>query len=235
MRKFKLMVSAVVAFLVMSCGGVSVESNEVFGDVPGIYKAIGDNTKQEIENAKGADNPEDIGKAKEAAEKFEAEMLEKLPAAIAEIGGRDVPFSGESDADFKGESVKVAVPEEGESTLALRIKVSAAREMPVGEYAMDCANGARALRDTRLYFVFLGEGDKFIDLGSINPFSDQASESRFTPKKSAGATFAAGELLTEEGSLVYVRCNQFDFTKFAKIAFVSEADYMNLRRQAYGF
>lgn len=89
------MVSAVVAFLVMSCGGVSVESNEVFGDVPGIYKAIGDNTKQEIENAKGADNPEDIGKAKEAAEKFEAEMLEKLPAAIAEIGGRDVPFSGE--------------------------------------------------------------------------------------------------------------------------------------------
>lgn len=242
MRSFRTIAGIVSAMLlIMSCGGgggngPKVESNSILGEVPGIYKSVAQYRLEQIEKSKTAEKSEDIMAAKEEAERYESEMMDKVPAAIAGIAGRSVPFTGESDKDFKVESITIAAPEsDKDQTVCMRIKVSATREMPVWQYEMDCANGARALQDTRLYLVYIDSKDKFIDLGSINPFSNKAPESKFTPKKTEGETFAAGEMLTDEGSPVYVRCNQFDFSDFAKVVFVPEADYMNMRRQAYGF
>ena len=68
---------------------------------------------------------------------------------------------------------------------------------------------------------------------TLNPFSSNAANTAI--EYTDGQTVKAGEPCNSAGAPIAISCHTYDYTEFAKIVFLREADYRAIRKQAFGF
>lgn len=232
------------AFALCSCGGSTqsnVAKNDLLGKVPG-YLAAASQLKDEYRQK--AEGIKDMEEFRRLDEQFNARRLEYYSKAVEEGNssssiGKSVPFSGDVYDDFSVTDIVISSfdgdAEYGNATFELRFMVAPKRDIIIRNSAAECAQGEYSINDTRLYFAFMTADDHLIELGTINPFSSSYYNMKVSADRSAGDTVKAGELCNSTGSPYNICCHAVDYTGFAKVVFFTEEDYMNIRRQAYGF
>lgn len=225
-------------FMLSACGGGSSTtsgSGALLGDVPGIFVELAQE-KQTLKQAlrESKDHDERQKKLKRYDE-FVLECAQESEEEAKKLMGKEVPCTGDVYDDLKVTGAKITDFRSGKETgsFTVSVMVTPKRDLTVRSWKNECAEGEYSLKDTKLYYVLMKADDHMISMGTLNPFSSNAADTKFDYE--SGQTIKAGEPCNREGAPVSINCHSYDYTEFAKIVFVREADYMAIRKQAYGF
>lgn len=241
MKKMKYVCWLAIVGWLCSCGGSSGSGpaeNAVLGKAPGYFKQVGER-KLELEEARKSREDKDRYRERLAEfDRFAAECYAKAAEEGPKATGHAVPFSGDVYPDLYVTDVVVEGYEAGTESgnFILRVKVAPKRDIVVRGSQRECAPGEYSLNDTRLYFALLTSDDHLIDLGELNPFNYN-----FYNMRTLVADFQPGDVVAadtpchQDGAPVALSCHVRDYSDFGKIHFLTESDYMNMRRQRYGF
>lgn len=245
--KRNLLKIAALAFAVsvVSCGGNeagdSKGANDVLGVAPVVFADISaerEKMTEEVREIARDGSQEAVQKRMKEFDEYAAKGYERAAKEGPEVVGNDVPFTGDPYENFKVSEVKIEKYESSDKTgnFMLRVKVEAKKDFTLRQYKNECAPGEEALSDdTQLHWVALDSKDGFITMGSFNPLSSGYLFAKIKADYQPGQTVKAGELCNQTGSPVVLSIHSSDFSDFAKLHFLSETDYQNIRRQAYGF
>lgn len=218
--------------------GSAASSDAPLGRVPAIFAEVAAEEKSLNE---ALPEMNDVKKMQEAMQEFNeyaARSYQKAEEEAQKIIGRDILCTGDVYPDFKITGAQVTDYHAGDQTgsFTVRVMVTPKHDLTVRANKYQCGKGEYSLADTRLYFILMTADDYFIDLGELNPFSSntylsQKPETEYSP----GQMILADVPCHSEGAPLWINCHSTDFTKFAKIVFVQEKDYMAIRQQVYGF
>lgn len=246
MKKLKFIVlSAFLCGLVVLTGcsesvasGSAASSDAPLGRTPAIFAEVAAKKKALNESLRSEKNVDAYQKKIKQFDEYAAKSFQKAADEAEKIIGRSIKHTSDSEyPDFNISEVKVTEYHSGDQTgtFVVRCKVSPKHDIMLRESASQCAEGEYSLRDTRMYFVLLKENDQFIALGEFNPFSGNNSLMSLKSEYSPNQVIHSGDLCHSEGSPFNINCHSYDFTEFAKIAFVTKKGYLHLRKQAFGF
>lgn len=243
MKKFKILVqSALLCGLgvLSACGGSNsgASSDAPLGDVPGIFMDIAAKKKALKEELRSEDDVESYQKKLKDFDEYVAESVKEAEEKGKQLIGGEILCTGvDVYPDFTVTGAKIADYRAGSETgsVIVRVSVTPKRDIVVREFNSECAQGEYSLKETRLYYALMKANDFLIELGQINPFNSNAYNMSLKAEYVPGQMIQAGVPCNSEGSPIYINCHTYDFTEFAKIIFLSEKDFMALRKQAYGF
>lgn len=240
MGKAALAVTVVLSLLV-SCGGSgsgsSAGGNAPLGKVPGYFVEMAQKREELDKKLREERDADRYQKKLKEYEEYVAETCGEAAEEGEKLVGNKIPCTGDVYPDLQVTGAKIAGYKggSGTGTFLVRVSVVPKRDIMVRASQADCAEGEYSLQQTRLYYVLLRSDDHLITLGEINPFSANYSNASLKAEYMPGQLIMAGAPCHSEGSLLTINCHSYDFTDFAKIAFVSEADYKGIRKQAFGF
>ena len=246
MKNFKILILTAVLggfSLLTGCGnggatGSSAPSDAVLGRTPAIFaEVVAEKHAMEQSLRTTRDVEEHQAKLKDF-EEYAALSYQNAEKEAQKIIGTEIKHTGDGAYDeFEIKEIKVTDYKAGKGagSFVIRVKMAAKYGMMVQNRQANCGEGEYSLVDTRLYYVCLSTDDHFISLGELNPFNANNYLQSLKADYKAGDTISAGELCNSEGAPVLINCHTYDYTNFGKIHFLSEQDYRNMRRQAYGF
>lgn len=243
MKKFKILVQSVMCFglaVLSACGGSNsgASSDAPLGDVPGIFVDITEKKKALSDELRDVSDPETHQEMIKDFNEYVAESVKEAEEKGKKLIGGEILCTGvDIYPDFTVSGAKIADYRAGRESgsFIVRVMVTPKRDIIVRDSKRDCAEGEYSLKDTRLYYALMKANDFLIELGQINPFNSETYNMSFKGEYVPGQMIQAGVPCNSEGSPLYINCHTYDFTEFAKIIFLSETDYMALRKQAYGF
>lgn len=224
-------------FVLSSCGGAgsSTTSNELLGKVPGIFVEMAQEKKALNESLRNAKGVEDHDKQMKKYDDYVTECMQKAEEEGQKLIGREIPYTGDVYDEFKVTGAKITgyrgSKEAG--TVEVAVMVTPKYDMQVRMWQNNCVEGEYSLKDTRLYYALMKADDHLISLGTLNPFSSNAANTAI--EYADGQTVKAGEPCNSAGALIAISCHTYDYTEFAKIVFLREADYKAIRKQTFGF
>lgn len=225
-----------------ACGGPAASGptgndDSPFGSIPGIYAEVAAKGKALDEELRTERDMDRYGKKLKEHDEWVDESYRKAAEEGTKITGRPVACSGDVNPDFKVTSAKVEKFDQGKKSgsVIVRVMVTPKHDLVVRDVQSDCSEGECSLRDARLYYVLLKADDSLIAMGELNPFNANYANGSLKAEYVPGQMVRAGVPCHSQGAPVSINCHTYDFTDFAKIAFLPEKDYQALRRQAYGF
>lgn len=238
----QVMSAVCVAFVfLVSCGGsgtgASGGDDAPLGRVPTYFVEMAQKKEKLDKELREERDVERYQKKLAEYNEYVAETSRKAVEEGKKLVGREILCTGDVYPDLKVTGARIADYQGGSGTgsFQVRITVTPKRDITVRESAGDCADGEYSLRNTRLYYALMKADDHLITLGEMNPFSSNYSNARLKAEYSPGQVVAAGAPCNSEGALLTINCHSYDFSEFAKIVFLAEADYKAVRKQAYGF
>lgn len=246
MKNFKLFALTAVlggcAFLT-SCGnggatGSSAPSGALLGRTPAIFVEVASEKQSMEKSLRAANSVEEHQEILKNFEEYVALSSQNAEKEAQKVIGTEIPHSGDEAYDeFEIREIKVTDYEAGKGTgsFVVRVKVASKYGMMVQNRQSNCGEGEYSLVDTRMYYVCLSKDDHFISLGELNPFNGKNYLQSLKADYKAGDTLSGGDLCNAEGAPIMINCHTYDYTNLGKIHFLSEQDYRNMRRQAYGF
>ncbi len=225
-------------FVLSACGGgagSSAASNELLGSVPGIFVEMAQEKQALNESLRNAKGVEEHDKLLKEYDEYVTECMQKAEEEGQKLVGREIPCTGDVYDEFKVTGAKITGYRGGKETgtIEVAVMVTPKYDMEVRMWQNNCAEGEYPLKDTRLYYALMKADDHLISLGTLNPFSSNAANTAF--EYADGQSIKAGDPCNSAGSPIAISCHSYDYTEFAKIVFLKEADYKAIRKQAFGF
>ncbi len=238
MKKITTVVlSSLFCGLMLLPGCSDSSSDSPLGRVPAIFAEVAAERKALDKTLPRVDNYKQVQKALKEFDEYAARSYEEAAKEAEKIIGRDIVCTGDVYPDLKVTGAQVVDYNSGyqSGSFIVRVMVTPKRDIIVRANKYKCAEGEYSLRDTRLYFVLMTADDFLIDLGELNPFSRNTYLGSVQAEYGPGQMIQAGVPCHSEGAPLYINCHTFDFSKFAKIVFVREEDYMAIRKKVYDF
>lgn len=225
----------------VSCGNKTAKlangEDAPLGNVPGYFVEIA----KEYDQLGIKLRETDLKKREKIRNEFDEYVKETVAKAEEEaqqLIGKQIPFDdGDIYDDLQVTEVVIDSYEGGEmsGSFILRIKATPKRDIRVRTTAYECEEGEYSLNDTRLYFLLVNDENKIITMGNVNPFSSNFANSKSETEFYDQQLIMAGVPCNSQGGKYSLTCHTYDFTRFAKIIFMKEADYNKVRQQMYGF